>query len=409
MYNNKLEKRGSLNLDINSKHWDFENKHIINLDKGGVTFDERENLKGVRDILKNIERVYKDELRELKYSLQLKSYTNNDWKVWCNNVIAKATGRTEQKERYLITEVINTTKEDKETLGEIKGNTIKEYDITKSKIELFQEYKGKIYYSEEIDSSFLTEFKIWFNQQENPQNKEVGYAPSYIGNCIAKIKASINHFRVKVPNFQYSEQVNTKTFKRDRSQTKHEVLRTESIEKLYSYNGSELMNKVRDLAIIQYHSCMRFNEVESELNGGYDKLKIFLNKNSKGEEYYLWDVYQGKEKDKKVIPVHSKIKELYLSGRMKELYNIKGNRKGLVMVGASMRKYIKEICQELNINIESIGTHSFRRSFITNMINNGYSHHEIMEYSGHKTISAFQSYCQQHNIKLRGGNSISLE
>lgn len=406
IYHGKFDKRGSLYLDISREMWD---------DKTNYTRDTLKNPTGdfktnerIREIKKELDRftsIYEDELYDLKRTRPLKSITKIEFENFCNGIIQKFNGK-DLPERWTLIQAIEKTRDDKFAINEIK--TKNHHNRAIKKIEAFQKDTKKVYYTEEVNMNFYVAFKKWCDKQYNFQTKGIGLDIRTFSNFIREIKSSINYLRGHVNDFPYSKEIDSKRFKVHKSKKVHDVLREEHIEKLYSFKGKEVLEKVRDLAIIQYHACLRFSELADELNGGYDNLKIYPITDPEGNTSFEWDFYQVKVKDMKTIPVHKRLVDMYQSGRIKELYNNTGKRKGKIMTIQRYNPYLKEIMKELEIPIE-IASHTLRRSFITNMINNKYSHHEVMQYSGHDKLDAFQGYCQRHNIKLKGGNTIPTE
>lgn len=409
-YGKDFDSRGSLKLDISLEWWDFDKNTLIDVRiKPTGDYDTNQRVIELTKLLHNIEEAYKDEFLKLKLTNRLKSLTKEEWNNWVNEVIDKGRGVV-KSDRYLITEVISEAKESKITLKDISQSTIDKYDTTIRLLKEFQVYTGKKYYSDDIDLKFYIKLKEWYRLPIHRQRLKSGemsepysLSDTYFGNAINVLKSSIKHFRTTIPNFPFSPQIENEDFKRPRSKSRHEVLREEHIEKLYNYKGAPYKEKVRDLAIILYHACLRYADLENEMNNGFKNLRIY--KTSDGWE---WDIHQSKTDDNKTIPLHKRIVDMYESGRIKELYNSKGNRNKIIE-RQKFSEWFKEILRELEIPFNKIGAHTMRRSFITNMINNRKTHVEVMAYSGHKDIATFQAYCQRHNIKVTAGNTIPTE
>lgn len=409
-YGKDFDSRGSLKLDISREWWDFDKNTLIDVRiKPTGDYDTNQRIIELTKLLHNIEEAYKDEFLKLKLSNRLKSLTKKGWHDWVSEVIDKGRGIV-KSERYLITEVINEAKESKIIDKDISQSTIDKYDTTVRLIKEFQEYMGTIYYSDDIDLVFYTKLKGWYKLPIHRQKLNSGemsepysLSDTYFGNAVNVLKSSIKYFRTRIPNFPYNPQIEDEQFKRPRSKSRHEVLRKEHIEKLYNYKGAPYKEKVRDLAIILYHACLRYADLENEMNNGFKNLRMY--ETSHGWE---WDIYQNKTDSNKKIPMHKRIVDMYQSGRLKELYNSKGDR-NKIMTRQKFAEYFKQILTELDIPFNKIGAHTMRRSFITNMINDKIPHIEVMEYSGHEELATFQAYCQRHNIKLTARNSIPTE
>ena len=140
---------------------------------------------------------------------------------------------------------------------------------------------------------------------------------------------------------------------------------------------------------------MRYDELRSELSKPFESLDI--KKDNTGK--YFWSILEGKtaseSKIKKRFPVHKRILELYHSAKFPH-----------IITNQKYNEYLKELLKEVGIKID-VTSHTIRRSFCTNMFNQGYSFPDIMQYSGHSTEKQLRTYIRVKNV-IRD-NSIPTE
>ena len=129
--------------------------------------------------------------------------------------------------------------------------------------------------------------------------------------------------------------------------------------------------------------CLRWNEFEFEFKNRKDKHRIYALNNG-----YVWDIQENKVKARKGIPVHNVILDMWQNDKMPHFIS-----------DQKFRDYIKELCKGVGISkAQEIGSHTFRRSFCTNMYNEGHEEKNIIEYSGHTTVKALKNYIKTKNV-----------
>jgi site-specific recombinase XerD len=249
---------------------------------------------------------------------------------------------------------------------------------------------------DETDLNFYRLFKEW--------NRLKGNNDNYFFKIISNIKAVLNYFNsIDSDKYKPHKHIIHPDFQALSLSPSHDILSESEIELIYNYSGKPYLENVRDLAIIQYHTCTRWSELKREIENLSKGNQSIYQRIIDGREVLLWDIKVEKtEKYKefdKTIPVHKKVLEI-----------INGESKPRSISIQKFNEYIKELLNELNIDkTKSITSHTWRRSFITNMVNKGFSQNEIMQYSGHKDERSFRLYCQRENLKIMVFNSIPTE
>ena len=171
-------------------------------------------------------------------------------------------------------------------------------------------------------------------------------------------------------------------------------LSEEEVNKMYSLELKGLEEKARDVFVLQCWTGQRFSDMQL-LNGG--TVKDFNN----GK---ILEIVQKKRTHKVSIPLFPVALEIL------EKYNFQVPK----VRENTMLKYIKEAGQKAGIigkhivtedrgskitnttycRYELIGTHTGRRSFISNMLKRGYDSHILMRITGHTTEMAFKKYAK---------------
>jgi integrase len=379
VYHSQFDFRRTTGIQIQKKDWNFDKNQLANGLTGVRTPDERKYLRTADEHLKNIESIFSSEFLTLKLSHSLKSLNTAKWNSWCESTLSKALGTdgdsSEGEEVYLLTkfsEYIDFNKSD------WSPNTIRGYNSTLELLKKFEEFRKHKYLTDEIDLVFYRELREW--------NIGKGRSDHYFGSVIQKIKAVINHFRSVDKNFPFHVNIDHKKFITIKVNPEHDILTEAELEKVFKYSGEKRYENVRDLIIIQYHSCLRYDELRSELSKGKDALDIYHDENGD----YFWRILEGKtgkkNKLKKVIPVHKKILDLLPSANFPHLIS-----------SQKYNQYLKELITKLKIE-KDITTHTIRRSFCTNMFNNGIDPQDIMQYSGHSEEKMLRNYIKVKNI-----------
>lgn len=409
VYHSNFDFRRSLKLDISRKGWDFKNNSIVDLTKGSRTFEESQYLLEIKNTLISIEQTFNNEFLRLKLTHQLKSLSKESWNVWCYKTLNKGLGIKEeitQDTPKLLEKIRNYIDSKKRTWAQ---NTIRNYESTYIMLGCFMDFsqfeavlnpnsslsitmknwyltnygKGlsKTYLTNEVDMKFYRLLEEWNELRGNGKNTFSGY--------IKHIKAVLKYF-VGIENIPIHFNLNSSEFKSVMISPEHDILTPNELQLIFNYKGKAYLENIRDLAKIQYYACMRLDELESELKKGKENLLITETQNG-----YVWDIMQGKTGERKEVPIHNAILELINSDKFPHLISEQ-----------KYRDYIKEIILAVGIKKDKkIGTHTFRRSFCTNMFNEKHSFQEISQYSGHSTEKQLRQYIQKKNVVIE--NTIS--
>ena len=171
-------------------------------------------------------------------------------------------------------------------------------------------------------------------------------------------------------------------------------LSEEEVSRMYALELKGLEEKARDVFVLQCWTGQRFSDMQLLNNG---TIKDFDN----GK---ILEIVQKKRTHKVSIPLFPVALEIL------EKYNFQVPK----VRENTMLKYIKEAGQKAGIigkhivtedrgskitnttycRYELIGTHTGRRSFISNMLKRGYDSHILMRITGHTTEMAFKKYAK---------------
>lgn len=171
-------------------------------------------------------------------------------------------------------------------------------------------------------------------------------------------------------------------------------LSEEEVNKMYALELKGLEEKARDVFVLQCWTGQRFSDMQLLNNG---TIKDFDN----GK---ILEIVQKKRTHKVSIPLFPVALEIL------EKYNFQIPK----VRENTMLKYIKEAGKKAGIigkhivtedrgskitnttycRYELIGTHTGRRSFISNMLKRGYDSHILMRITGHTTEMAFKKYAK---------------
>lgn len=410
VYHSDFDFRRTTGLEIGIKGWDFAKKQITF--NGSKSPEERRYLQSVKEKLEDIIRTFEREFLELKLTHKLKGLNTISWNEWCENTLNKGLGIVDEvdevaplfldkykeyidfKQRSWKPNTLRNNRSAFKMLSAFmdfqkfvefyapKGDELKEWE--KWYLDKYGKSKKREYKTDETDMNFYHNLQEWNIKKGN------GLSGAF-SDQIKHLSAMLKYFN-SVEGLKIHHNINHKDFKPHRSSPDHDVLTPEEIDLVFNYKGKKYLENVRDLAKIQYHACMRYDELRSELKKGVDNLNI-----QKTTEGYRWTLMQGKVTIRKGIPVHKEIMDMLQNGTFPHLIS-----------GQKYNDYIKELLEILKINKTlGIGTHTFRRSFCTNMFNAGHSFQEILQYSGQSTEKQLREYIQTKNVLIN--NTIPTE
>lgn len=415
VYHGDFDFRRSTGLEISLKDWDFK-RGELKLSGVSRTPEEHKYIQSLKEQLEDIKRAYDREFLELKLSHRLKSLNKTSWNEWCEITLNKGLGNVEEvsEETPLLVdtyeEYIKIKRQDqaKNTIKGLESNlnvlrSFLDFDYFSAHFKLTDDQKknwstwyiknhgkskSQVLRFNETDLNFYRLFREW--------NKERGNDDNYFFKMMGNLKTVLNYFNsVDSKKYQPHDHIRHKDFKSDKLSRPHSVLSEEELNLIFNFKGNERLENISSLAKILYYGCFRFDEMIQELKRNEKGKLEIVNRVVEGQEVSYWNIYQNKSKVHKKVPMKKELKEALFSGAFHTISS------------QNFNDYLKELLQLLSIEKEhKITSHTFRRSFITNMVNKGYSAGDIMEYSGHKTEAQFREYCRRENIEVKTLNPI---
>lgn len=171
-------------------------------------------------------------------------------------------------------------------------------------------------------------------------------------------------------------------------------LTDEEVNRIYALELNGLEEKARDVFVLQCWTGQRFSDMQL-LNTGVIK---------DSDNGKILEIVQKKRTHKvsiPLLPIALEILEKYHF----QVPKVRENTMLKCIKEAGKKAGITEMCivtedrgaTVTNTSVckyELIGTHTGRRSFISNMLLRGYDSHIIMKVTGHKTESAFKKYAK---------------
>lgn len=290
------------------------------------------------------------------------------------------------------------------TSGEHKGaSTMETYLIVLKDFNNFLLEKGReVIGFEDINLALIKEYETYlFNKKVKGERTT---ATSTVGNkcvqLISIIKRAEPYNLIDIHEAKLDKYTKPKSRQGDENEIS---LSEEDINKIHSLKLSGKEEVVRDVFILQCWTGQRFSDMTS-LNQGLVK------DTSEGQ---ILEIVQTKRTHRVVIPLFPvaleilkkydfNLPEISKNTMLRYLKKI-GLKAGLTEEhivtedrGGKVTNSIKQ-CWEL------IGTHTARRSYISNMLKRGYDSHLLMKITGHTTEEAFKRY-----VKVSSGDVASL-
>ena len=172
-------------------------------------------------------------------------------------------------------------------------------------------------------------------------------------------------------------------------------LTEEEIDRIYELKLSGIRETVRDLFVIQCWTGQRFGDMATLLNAGVLKHT---------ESGTVLEIAQEKKLHKVVIPLLPVVLELFkkYDNKIPDVKNTRiyqylreiGEKAGIIDEHIVIEDRGGKITKTKYKKYELIGTHTARRSFISNMLKRGYDSHIIKKITGHKTEESFKKYAK---------------
>ncbi|UPS92832.1 site-specific integrase [Bizionia sp. M204] len=276
----------------------------------------------------------------------------------------------------------------------IKPRSIKNYEATLSKLELFEKNKNYKYRFQDIDLKFHSDF-IHYCETIGKLNS------NSIGNLVNRIKTFCRN--IEIESLPINPIYKHKNFYAPKNETHDTYLTDTEINTVFNHDfkESEKLDNARDLFIIGLRTGLRVSDI--------------LNLQQENIINNLINITTQKTNDNLTIPIHPQVREI-LAKRNGNLPRKISDQK--------FNKYIKEVCKEAKINDSTYGyvldeetkrkkldyyekhklvsSHTCRRSFATNLFLQGIEVRIIMKATGHKSTSQFMNYIkatQDEHIK----------
>ncbi len=250
--------------------------------------------------------------------------------------------------------------------------------------------KGKKVYYSSVNQKWIDSFTMYL-QEGNPdsddKNLQKSQQPSTINKTFSFFKQILNHLnREGIIDDRY------KTFKYPKGfQSKKVILTENEIRKFIDYKPTtKKLQKVKDLSLIQLMTGLRYSDLINirKTNISGNSLEIM---NKKTKKYTSIPLY--KELNTLLQKYDYDLSYLSLSNTnynkyLKELME-------LAKVDTLVEKFYFENGEMKSVFLpkyDLIGTHTFRRTFITQAILKGIPIHVIQSITGHATLKQLSEY-----------------
>ena len=293
------------------------------------------------------------------------------------------------------------------TSGEHKrGSTMETYLIVLKDFQTFLKENGKDTISfDDINLALIKEYETYlFNKKVKGERTT---ATSTVGNKCVQLIGIIK--RAEPYNLIDIHEAKLDKYSKPRSRQGNEneiYLTEEEINKIHSLKLPYKEEVARDIFILQCWTGQRFSDIKS-LNKGIVK------ETSNGK---VLEIVQQKKTHRVTIPLFPKALEILEKYKF-NLPEISEN---------TMLRYLKKIgfkavltdqhivtedrggsiTNTTKQHWELIGTHTARRSYISNMLKRGYDSHLLMKITGHTTEEAFKRYVK---VSSRDAASVILK
>lgn len=266
-------------------------------------------------------------------------------------------------------------------------NTIKSYRTIKGHLEEFEKKVGYKVSFETINLDFYFKYVDFLKKRKR-------LSPNSIGRDIKDIKTFM---RMAVDmeltdNLQFEK----RNFAVIREETSAVSLRENELVELYQYDlsGNPRLEQVRDLFVFGSFVGLRFSDFSDVRPDNIQRIDkdLFLR------------VVTKKTGNRVTIPCNPIVLDIF------KKYDHMPNKLPRAISNQKFNDYIKEVCKlagmtdkgrlEGNHNLElweCVSSHTARRSFATNLYNEGFPVLDIMKITGHKTERSFLGYIKITN------------
>jgi len=250
--------------------------------------------------------------------------------------------------------------------------------------------KGKKVYYSNINQKWIDSFTLYLqagNPKSDNKNLRKSQQPSTINRTFSLLRQILHHLnREGVIDDRY------KAFKYPKGfQTKKVILTEGEIKKFIYYQpNTKKLQKIKDLGFIQLMTGLRYSDVIKIRKTNFSGVSL--------------EIMNKKTKKYTTIPLHDELNILL------KKYNY--DLSELVISNVNYNKYLKELMELSKIDTmvevyffengilkskfqpkyELVGSHTFRRSFITQAIMKGIPLHVIQSITGHSTLKQLSEY-----------------
>ena len=278
-------------------------------------------------------------------------------------------------DKFINNEILNKGKERSK-------NTTKSYKTIKGHLKEFEKKTGYMVSFDSINLSFYFQYVDFLK-------KKMKLAPNSIGRDIKDIKT----FMRMAVDMELTEnlQFEKKSFSVIKEETSAVYLKESELVQLsqYDLSGNTRLEQVRDLFVFGSFVGLRFSDFSDVKPENIQRLHndLFLRIKTK------------KMGNRVIIPCNPIVQEIF------KKYDYMQNKLPRAISNQKFNDYIKEVCKlagltekgrlEANQSLElweCISSHTARRSFATNLYNEGFPILDIMKVTGHKTEKAFLGY-----------------
>lgn len=290
------------------------------------------------------------------------------------------------------------------TSGERKGaSTMETYLIVLKDFNNFLLEKGReVIGFEDINLALIKEYETYlFNKKVKGERTT---ATSTVGNkcvqLISIIKRAEPYNLIDIHESKLDKYTKPKSRQGDENEIS---LSEEDINKVHSLKLSGKEEVVKDVFILQCWTGQRFSDMLS-LNKG-------IVKNTDNGQ--ILEIVQTKRTHRVAIPLFPvaleilkkydfNLPEISKNTMLRYLKKI-GLKAGLTEEHIVTEDRGGKVTNSIKQRWELIGTHTARRSYISNMLKRGYDSHLLMKITGHTTEEAFKRY-----VKVSSGDVASL-
>ena len=280
------------------------------------------------------------------------------------------------------------------TSGEHKrGSTMETYLIVLKDFQTFLKEKGQDTISfDDINLALIKEYETYlFNKKVKGERTT---ATSTVGNkcvqLIGIIKRAEPYNLIDIHEAKLDKYSKPKSRQGDENEI---YLNEEEISKIYSLKLPYKEGVARDVFILQCWTGQRFSDIKS-LNEGIVK------ETSSGK---VLEIVQLKKTRRVTIPLFPIAWEILKKYTMLRYLKKIGLKAGLTEEHIVTEDRGGKVTNSIKQRWELIGTHTARRSYISNMLKRGYDSHLLMKITGHTTEEAFKRY-----IKVRSEDVASF-